>query len=100
MIGVFDSGDGGILTVRHLRALAPRADIAFLADRENAPYGIKSREQIVRLAEDSIRHLASLGAGRVLIACCTASSVFGDLSEDLKSVAPPIIAPPAAEATI
>ena len=28
MIGVFDSGDGGILTVRHLRALAPRADIA------------------------------------------------------------------------
>ena len=81
MIGVFDSGAGGIDTVRHLRGLLPFADICYIADRKNAPYGTKSKNEIVALAVNNIKHLELLGAERVLIACCTASSVFDFLPE-------------------
>jgi len=37
MIGVFDSGDGGLCTVEKIRELMPCADICFFADRQNAP---------------------------------------------------------------
>ncbi len=98
MIGVFDSGAGGLLTVGQIRELAPLADICFLADRENAPYGTKEPCEVARLAEENIRHLLSLGAERVLIACCTACSVFDRLPCELRETAIPIIAPTARQA--
>ena len=55
MIGVFDSGDGGLCTVEKIRKLAPYADICFLADRENAPYGTKARSEIISLAKKNIK---------------------------------------------
>ena len=51
MIGVFDSGEGGENTVRHLRRLAPRADIALFTDRAHLPYGTKSADELTRLTE-------------------------------------------------
>lgn len=98
MIGVFDSGAGGIDTVRHLRGLLPFADICYIADRKNAPYGTKSKNEIVALAVNNIKHLELLGAERVLIACCTASSVFDFLPERERKIAVPIIKPTASRA--
>ena len=46
MIGVFDSGVGGICAFRRVRELLPREDIVYLADRKNAPYGTKSEDEI------------------------------------------------------
>ena len=91
MIGVFDSGDGGLCTVEKIRELAPRADICFLADRENAPYGTKSGSEIIRLAKRNIRLLKDAGADKILIACCSASSIYPALSEEEKRVAVPVI---------
>ena len=98
MIGVFDSGDGGLLAVEKIRERSPECDLIFLADRENAPYGTKSRAEIIRITKRNIKRLKELGASRILIACCTASSIYGELSEEEKSIAVPIIMPSARRA--
>ncbi len=91
MIGVFDSGDGGLCTVENIRRLAPETDICFLADRENAPYGTKTRGEIISLTKKNIKKLTEAGANKILIACCTASTVFPFLSKEEKEIAVPII---------
>lgn len=95
MIGVFDSGAGGITAVRELRRIAPLADISFFPDRENAPYGKKTTNELIPLVRRDIEILISHGANVVLMACCTASTVYPFLEEGLRRVAIPIIEPTA-----
>lgn len=91
MIGVLDSGAGGASALVHLRGLLPTADIAFLADVHNAPYGTKRAEELIPIIEGNIDILRKMGAGKVLIACCTASSLWHELSEKAQKIALPII---------
>lgn len=91
MIGVFDSGVGGFNSVPYLRAAFPRTDIAYLADRQNAPYGTKSEEELVHLVGRCIDRLSSLGAEKILIACCTASTVWDRLTSEQRKKSMPII---------
>ena len=98
MIGIFDSGVGGICAFRQVRRLMPRADIVYLADRKNAPYGTKTRDEIIALTKADIKRLKAFGADKILIACCTASSVYDLLSEEEKEISLPIIRPAAAKA--
>ena len=92
MIGVFDSGVGGLTALAELRRLLPRTDMIYLADREHAPYGTKSEEEILSLTENCIKRLTSAGAERILIACCTASTLHSRLTEDARRITTPIIA--------
>lgn len=96
MIGVFDSGVGGICAFRRVRELMPREDMIYLADRKNAPYGTKSEDEIRALTERNIKLLSALGAEVVLIACCTASSLHHTLCREAREISIPIIAPAAA----
>ena len=98
MIGVFDSGCGGLYTVDKIRELSPSADIIFFADRKNAPYGTRSKTEIIRITRQNIKYLKGLGATRILIACCTASSVYYALSEEERKISLPIITPTARKA--
>lgn len=98
MIGVFDSGVGGLTAVAELRRVAPLADICFFADRKNAPYGTKQQKELISLVTEDVKKLRSAGADKILMACCTASSVHRLLPEDIRSIAYPIIAPAAKEA--
>ena len=98
MIGVFDSGVGGMTALAELRRLRSSVDITYLADRENAPYGTKSEDKILLCAENCIRRLRDAGAEKILIACCTASTLFGRMSEASKKIAVPIISPAAKSA--
>ena len=95
MIGIFDSGAGGITAIREVRRLSDAADIAFFPDRHHAPYGTKSPEELIPLVERDVELLLSVGADTVLMACCTASTVHPYLRSDLKRVAIPIIEPTA-----
>ena len=95
MIGVLDSGRGGLVAYKELRRLMPRVDITYLADRKNAPYGNKSPGEILRLTERGIKRLWDMGCEIILIACCTASSLHEMLPEELKKVSIPIITPTA-----
>lgn len=95
MIGVLDSGRGGLVAYKELRRLMPRVDITYLADRKNAPYGNKTPGEILRLTECGIRRLGDMGCEMVLIACCTASSLHDLLPEELRNISIPIITPTA-----
>ena len=98
MIGVFDSGVGGICAFREIRRLMPREDMVYMADRKNAPYGTKTKEEIIALTKADIKRLKAVGATRILIACCTASSVYDCLDGEEKEISLPIIKPAAEKA--
>ena len=75
MIGVFDSGVGGLTVHRALVERLPQADFAYLGDQAHAPYGGRGGEEIVALTRASCRRLFDLGASLVVLACNTASAV-------------------------
>lgn len=95
MIGVFDSGVGGMCAYYELRRLLPRQDIIYLADRKNAPYGTKSKDELIALVKNDIIRLRDMGAERILIACCTASCIYSLLDEGERQICLPIIKPAA-----
>ena len=95
MIGVFDSGVGGLTALFELRRLLPRTDMIYLADRKNAPYGTRSEDEILSLAENCVERLTDAGADKILIACCTASTLHSRLTDGARRITTPIIAPAA-----
>lgn len=75
MIGLFDSGLGGLFSLRVLQRLLPRADLLYFADTANLPYGARTREELFSLTQDAVALLTARGAEAVLAACGTVSSV-------------------------
>jgi len=78
MIGIFDSGIGGLTVVRALRKARPDLSYVYLGDTARAPYGTKSPETIRRYAEECADFLLSKGAKAIVIACNTASSLASE----------------------
>lgn len=74
MIGVFDSGSGGLTVLKALRQELPSADIAYFGDTKNAPYGPKSREELTQLTVLGIERLQREGAARIISACNSVSA--------------------------
>ena len=91
MIGILDSGTGGENTLAKLRERCPLADVIFLRDEKNAPYGMKTREELVEIVAENIRILTRRGAEAVLIACCTASCIWEYLPIEERGLSYPII---------
>ena len=75
-IGVFDSGLGGLTAVSALRRTLPDENIVYLADTARVPYGDKSREELLKCADDDISFLLSKNVKLILIACGTVSSTL------------------------
>ena len=95
MIGIFDSGVGGLTALHEVRRLMPRANLTYLADKENAPYGTKSEEEIMLCVKHNLERLRTLGAEKILIACCTASTLHSRLTPEEREISVPIIVPAA-----
>jgi glutamate racemase len=74
MIGVFDSGIGGLTVVRALMDLLPGYDITYLGDTARTPYGSKSAGTIIKYSLNNTDFLRRQGAKLIVIACNTASS--------------------------
>lgn len=91
MLGLFDSGSGGLNTVRYIKEMSDDIDLVYLIDRERAPYGIKTKKELISIAESNIQKLCDMGCERVLIACMTASTVYPYLKEEYRKIALPII---------
>jgi glutamate racemase len=75
VIGVFDSGVGGLTVHRALTRRMPQADFIYLADQANAPYGGRPGEEVVDLTRAGCERLFDLGASVVVLACNTASAI-------------------------
>jgi glutamate racemase len=83
IVGVFDSGFGGLTVLRALMHRLPQAQFAFLGDTARLPYGSKSRRTIARYAAESAQFLVrEQGAEFLVIACNTASSLALDAIQD------------------
>lgn len=74
VIGVFDSGVGGLSVVREIMAQLPAQRLVYLADQVYAPYGQRSLAEIRTLSEGVTRFLLAQGAGLIVVACNTASA--------------------------
>jgi glutamate racemase len=74
MIGVFDSGVGGLGILAEIRHLLPEVDLVYVADHAGAPYGPRSLDQVQRRSEYVTRWLLAQGCSIVTIACNTASA--------------------------
>lgn len=75
MIGVFDSGSGGLTILKALTERLPDQDFLYLGDHGNAPYGHRSNEQIVDFTKAGVAHLMTAGCSLVILACNTAAAV-------------------------
>ncbi len=75
MIGVFDSGSGGLTILRALQAALPHQDFLYYGDHKNAPYGHRQNDEIVELTRQGVDHLMQRGCKLVILACNTAAAV-------------------------
>lgn len=75
MIGVYDSGFGGLSVLRALRARLPAADFLYLGDSGRAPYGGRSPDTILDFAEQAVDRLFDEGCRLIVVACNTVSCV-------------------------
>jgi glutamate racemase len=75
MIGVYDSGFGGLTVLRHLRRRLPDRDFVYLGDSGRAPYGGRDSHTLLDFAEQCVERLFEEGCRLVVVACNTVSCV-------------------------
>jgi len=75
MIGVFDSGFGGLTVHRALIEALPERDFVYLGDNRNAPYGVRPPIDVLNLTCAALERLFAEGCTLVVVACNTASTV-------------------------
>lgn len=75
-IGVFDSGLGGLTVVKALSQVIKGADIFYVADTKNAPYGEKTPEQILQYALNITKYLIDKYDIDALILACNTATAF------------------------
>ncbi|MCB0443302.1 MAG: glutamate racemase [Flavobacterium sp.] len=73
-IGLFDSGIGGTSIWKEIHNLLPNENTIYLADSKNAPYGLKSKEEIVALSKKNTEFLLNQNAKLIVVACNTATT--------------------------
>ena len=73
-IGIFDSGVGGTSIWRAIHNLLPNENTIYLADSKNAPYGQKSKKEIVALSIKNTKLLLDLDCKLIVVACNTATT--------------------------
>ena len=74
-IGVFDSGLGGLSVLRTLREALPYESFIYLGDGARCPYGLRSREEVLRFTEEAVERLLAEGCKLIVLACNTATAV-------------------------
>ena len=74
MLGIFDSGFGGLTVLKPIHELLPKLSTIYLGDNARAPYGVRSQEEIYRYTLEGVRFLFEQGCPLVILACNTASS--------------------------
>ncbi|MBR5986563.1 MAG: aspartate/glutamate racemase family protein, partial [Clostridia bacterium] len=73
-IGVFDSGLGGLTTVKKLIQIMPQEDIIYLGDTGRVPYGGRSKDTIIKYARQDMAFLRKFDIKAVVVACGTVST--------------------------
>ncbi len=75
MLGVFDSGLGGLSAVKEIAKCLPKEDVVYFGDTGRVPYGTRSKNTIIKYALQDARFLMQYQPKAILVACGTVSSV-------------------------
>lgn len=97
-IGVFDSGLGGLTTVRELLSVLPNENIVYFGDTGRVPYGNRSRETIKKYSMQDACFLLTKNVKLIIAACGTASSVAPEIGDSLSVPFTGVVTPTAAAA--
>jgi glutamate racemase len=100
MIGIFDSGIGGLTVVREVLDKLPQYRIVYFGDTARTPYGTKSQKTIIEYAIEDTEFLLSQGAKIIIMACNSASSVAFETLRERFSVPIFEVIRPAVEKTL
>jgi glutamate racemase len=73
-IGIFDSGIGGTSIWKAIHDLLPNEQTIYLADSKNAPYGQKTKDEIIALSMKNTDLLIKMGCKLIVVACNTATT--------------------------
>jgi glutamate racemase len=82
IVGLFDSGLGGLTVVRQVRKQIPEAKIEYYGDNGRNPYGSLSQKTIVEYSKQILDFLARKGVDLAIIACNTATAAALDIVKD------------------
>lgn len=83
-IAIFDSGVGGLGTLKLLVKSRVAKEIIYYADNKNVPFGTKSKEEILKIGQNAIDYLTSLNVDLIILACNTVSSILSELNVAIK----------------
>jgi glutamate racemase len=86
MIGIFDSGVGGMTVARAIEHICPRYPLIYFGDIARTPYGSKSPETIIDYSCRNTEFLLSQGATLIVIACNSAASTAATALRNLYPV--------------
>lgn len=79
IIGVLDSGVGGVSVLRKAVQLLPNENFIFFGDNKNAPYGPRPLEEIRRLSEQAVNRLMEYDIKALVIACNTITAAYASI---------------------
>ena len=82
MIGVFDSGIGGLTVIRELQRLLPHQPIIYFGDTARTPYGSKGPDTLIQYSMEDAGFLLDKGAEILIIACHSAASAATSVLKD------------------
>ena len=102
MIGIFDSGVGGLSVFREIRKVLPEQSYIYYSDNAHCPYGDKSREYIIDRTRAITQMLIEKGCKIIVVACNTATAAaISTLREEfpIKFIGMEPAIKPAAQAT-
>lgn len=100
-IGVFDSGMGGLTTVRELIRRLPGEDVIYFGDTGRVPYGSRSPETILKYARQDVKFLRTFDLKAIVIACGTVSTIALDTIQAENAPIPILgVVTPAAQAAV
>lgn len=88
MIGIFDSGSGGLTVLRAIRDVLPSSDVMYFGDIKNAPYGSKERDELSALTIRALEYLQKRGATSIVSACNSVSASLAISLFDAFDLAP------------
>jgi len=88
MIGIFDSGSGGLTVLKAIREVLPSADVLYFGDIKNAPYGSKTSEELSTLTVAALQLLVARGANSIVSACNSVSASLAVSLFDALDIAP------------
>jgi glutamate racemase len=74
MLGIFDSGLGGLTISKEIIKVLPEYQLLYFGDTAHVPYGNRSQKEIYKLTETAVDFLFSKGAELIIVACNTASA--------------------------